>query len=95
MLLYQFFNFTIKKFMKKFYKYIAIVAIVAAAGFTAYSTQGNKLHLSSLAMENVEALANEETWVEYHLFPCLSSPGNECVMCESDRPRCSSQTYCR
>ena len=57
--------------MKKFYKYIAIVAIVAAAGFTAYSTKGKKLHLSSLAMENVEALANEETWVEYHLFPCL------------------------
>lgn len=47
--------------MKKFYKYIAVVAIVAAVGFTAYSTQGNKLHLSSLAMENVEALARGES----------------------------------
>lgn len=47
--------------MKKFYKYIAVVAIAATAGFTAYSTQGNKLHLSSLAIENVEALARGES----------------------------------
>lgn len=48
--------------MKKFYKYIAVVAIVAAAGFTAYSTQSYKLHLSGLAMENVEALARDELY---------------------------------
>ena len=47
--------------MKKIYKYMAVVAIVTAAGFTAYSTQGNKLHLSGLAMENVEALARGES----------------------------------
>ena len=49
------------EFMNKFYKSIAVVAIAAAAGFTAYSTQGNKLHLSSLAIENVEALARGES----------------------------------
>ncbi len=47
--------------MKKFYKYIAVVAIIAATGFTVYSTQSNKLHLSSLAIENVEALADGES----------------------------------
>ena len=58
--------------MKKFYKYIAVVAIVAAAGFTAYSTQGNKLHLSSLAMENVEALARGESGGGKRPISCAS-----------------------
>ena len=65
--------------MKKFYKYIAVVAIVAAAGFTAYSTQGNKLHLSSLAMENVEALANGESGSGYCTmhFACFDRYGQK------------------
>ena len=37
------------------------VAFVAVAGFTAYLSQSEKLHLSSLAMENIEALADDES----------------------------------
>lgn len=81
--------------MKKLYKMVAVVAIVAAAGITAYNTQRTKLHLSDIALENVEALASGESLLQFHLFPCISSPGNECVMCQSDRPTCPSATYCR
>ena len=73
--------------MKKFYKYIAVVTIVAAAGFTAYSTQGNKLHLSSLAMENVEALARGESGggadpnvsYGYELVDCWDKSGKNII----------------
>ena len=80
--------------MKKFYKYIAVIAIATAAGFTTYSTQGNKLHLSSLAIENVEALANEEYGMEYHLIPCPSFHGNECTTSQYNYPTCGTPTYC-
>ena len=46
--------------MKKVYKIVAVVAIVAAAGFTAYNAQANKMQLSTLALANVEALASGE-----------------------------------
>lgn len=46
--------------MKKIYKIVAVVAVVAAAGFIAYNAQSNKMQLSTLAIANVEALANGE-----------------------------------
>lgn len=88
MLLDQFFNFTIKKIMKKFYKYIAVVTIVAATGFTVYCTQENKLHLSSLAMENVEALDRGESYISSGIcygagphFTDVHCPGGYIICC--------------
>lgn len=46
--------------MKKICKIIAVVAIVAAAGFTVYDAQANKMQLSNLAMDNIEAIARGE-----------------------------------
>lgn len=74
---------------------MAVATIIVAVGMTVYNTQDKKLHLSSIALENVEALANGESLLQYHLFPCMSSPGNECVMSNSTRPTCPSATYCR
>lgn len=66
--------------MKKYYKYIAVIAIAVAVGFIAYSTQSNKLHLSSLAMENVEALARDELYddgiFDQDCDPCYTEYGN-------------------
>lgn len=46
--------------MKKIFKIVAVVAIVVTVGFTAYNAQTNELQLSSLAMDNVEAIARGE-----------------------------------
>ena len=47
--------------MRKLYKIIATVPIIATAGMAVYNTQGKKIHLSSIALENVEALADGES----------------------------------
>ncbi len=46
--------------MKKIYKMLAVVAIVSAAGVIAYNAQTDDLQMSSLAIENVEAIARGE-----------------------------------
>lgn len=51
--------------MKKIYKIVAVVAIVAAAGFITYNAQSDKMQLSTLAIDNVEALANGEVSFDY------------------------------
>lgn len=38
-----------------------VVAIVATTGIIAYNTQSKNLHLSGIAMENVEAIARGES----------------------------------
>ena len=73
--------------MKKIYKYMAVVAIVTAAGFTAYSTQSNKLHLSSLAIENVEALASDELY-DIGIFD------QDCSDCQTDLGSEGAFFYC-
>ncbi len=50
--------------MKKFYRIVSVVAIAAAAGVTAYNVQNDELRMSSLALENVEALARGESYME-------------------------------
>lgn len=49
--------------MKKMFKYVTVVVIVAV-GMTAYNMQNEKLHLSDIALENVEALARGEGGVD-------------------------------
>ncbi len=44
---------------------MAVVVIVAATGIIAYNTQSKKLHLSNIALENVEALARGESGGSY------------------------------
>ena len=80
---------------KNILKMTLAAAFVCAAGFTAYRAQTGAPELSGLALENVEALANDESkeW-GYHIFPCNHSPYNECVYSESDRPTCPSPSYC-
>lgn len=46
--------------MKKVYKIVAVVAIVAAAGLITYNAQSDKMQLSTLAMDNIEAIARGE-----------------------------------
>lgn len=41
-------------------KYVMVVAIVAVAGVTVYNTQMDESQMSSLAMENIEAIAHGE-----------------------------------
>ena len=43
--------------MKKIFKIVAVAAIVATVGVTSYNVQADELRVSSLAMDNVEALA--------------------------------------
>ena len=47
--------------MKKLYKMMAVVAMVAAIGFITYNAQKDDLQMSSLAMANIEALASGES----------------------------------
>lgn len=46
--------------MKKIYKIVAVVAVVAAVGFIAYNAQSNKMQFSTLALDNIEAIARGE-----------------------------------
>lgn len=46
--------------MKNRIKIVALVAIAAITGITVYNTQFEELQMSSLAMENVEAIASGE-----------------------------------
>lgn len=68
---------------------IAVVAIVAAAGFTAYNAQNEKLQMSSLAMDNIEAIARGEgsgcdfgTVVKDQYSHTLHCSGNGSLCCE-------------
>lgn len=65
--------------MKKLYKIVAVVAIVAAAGVTAYNAQTDESQMSSLAMKNVEALAHDEFYSEKIFYqncaPCKTRDG--------------------
>lgn len=72
---------------------VSIVAIIAS--YNIYMIQDD-VELSVLALANIEALAdNGETVNSYHLFPCLSSSGNECKFKKDpNRPECSSASYC-
>ncbi len=66
---------------EKLYKYM-VIAIVATTGIIAYNTQSKNLHLSGIAMENVEAIARGES----ENFDCI--PPYEkytCVYIESTR----------
>ena len=69
-------------------------AMKATAGWN-YQQSKQSEGLSELALVNVEALAVGEKPSLYHLFPCPSSWGNECVFPEnSERPTYYSPTYC-
>ncbi|KAB4464792.1 hypothetical protein GAN98_06410 [Bacteroides thetaiotaomicron] len=54
---------------KKLISMMAIVAVAIIAGYNVYTSQNN-VKLSSLALSNVEALAENE-WVTYY---CRMSP---------------------
>ena len=87
-------NLNFKQMKKKIFSIVATVAVVAAAG---WSYQQSKQYdgMSELVLANVEALAVGEKPSLYHLFPCPSSWGNECVFSEnSERPTCYGPTYC-
>lgn len=51
--------------MKKNFKIIMMVAMVVAAGFTTFNAQVEELQISSLAMENIEAIAGGEVSIPY------------------------------
>lgn len=54
--------------MKKTFKYVTVLVIVIA-GVTDYNTQNEKIHLSDIALENVEALARGESGGnDYHCY---------------------------
>ncbi len=59
--------------MKKIFKNIAMVAVVIATGYTAFNIQSEDVQLSSLTLENVEALASGEV-----SFPYLCGGSGRC-----------------
>ena len=93
---YLIINYLIYNIMKikKSFGLLAAVAVVAAAGWN-YQQCKQSEELSELALANVEALAIGEKPSLYHLFPCPSSWGNECVFSQNtERPTCYGPTYC-
>ncbi len=58
---------------------MSVAIIVAVAGMFVYSTQSKKLHLSCITMENVEALAHDESYSEKIFYqnsdPCKTWDG--------------------
>lgn len=75
---------------------ILIVAVVATfAGYNVYQSQRMEM-MSDLMLANVEALAWPEGSSPYRVFPCPSSPGNECKTSnDSNRNECYNLSYCR
>lgn len=64
--------------MKKIYKMMAVIAVIAVAGVTIYNPQGKRLHLSGIALKNIEALASGESGSGYctmHIA-CFDKYGN-------------------
>lgn len=51
--------------MKNVYKVMLVAAMAVAGGVTAYHAQTDELQLSSLALDNVEAIANGEVSIPY------------------------------
>ena len=48
---------------------MAVTIIIVAAGMITYNTQVEKIHLSSIALENVEPLARgESSGNDYHCY---------------------------
>lgn len=66
--------------MKNLFKKVAVIAIVAATGFTAYNVQ-KEVRMSSLTMDNVEALAYEESYSDKIFYqncdPCKTMDGDD------------------
>lgn len=46
--------------MKKVYKYIGVVTVIAVAVIVAYNSQKQSFTLSNIALENIEAIARNE-----------------------------------
>ena len=80
--------------MKKAIKFTLALAVVVAAGYTAYSSQIKTQTLNGVTLDNVEAIASGEDENRYKLCPCPSGPGSECTQSSQDRPTCPYPTYC-
>ena len=59
---------------KNILKWSFALAVVVAAGYTAYSSQ-NEIQLSGVSIDNVEALASGESGGKVH---CCPDPGDTC-----------------
>lgn len=81
--------------MRKIIKVTFIVALTSIAGYGIYNQ--NAKTVSDLMLTNIEALAwSEGSNSPYRVFPCPSSPGNECKTSNDPyRNECYSLSYCR
>lgn len=76
------------------FKIALVVAIAVVGGNNVFNAQKSE-SLSDVALANVEALAmDESSKYEYRLYPCPDSYGNQCGLSNSERPICSSVSYC-
>ncbi len=75
-------------------KWSFALAVVVAAGYTAYTSQTKTQKLNGITLDNVEAIASGEDENRYKLCPCPSRPGSECRSSSQDRPTCPYPTYC-
>lgn len=70
--------------MKKYLKHIAIAAIVVTISSITYNSQKTTFMLSKIALENIEAIANNEIDPECP-NGCLAKDGPGCY-CRGDYP---------
>ena len=73
---------------------LAIFVVAVIGGINVFNVQHVE-GLSDVALANVEALAmDESSKYEYRLYPCPDSYDNQCGLSNSERPICSSVSYC-
>ncbi|WP_307758215.1 NVEALA domain-containing protein [uncultured Mediterranea sp.] len=82
--------------MNKVIKKVAFFAtIVTVAGYGVYVNQTKGNEMSDVMLENVEALAWEESDTPYRIIPCAHAPWNECRTSSNNQyEKCGFLSYC-
>ena len=81
--------------MKNIFKFALASVVVAFAGFGIYQNMPQEKTLSDFALENIEALTDDENLVLFRFHPCPKGPGSECrTSNDTQRVPCYKITYC-
>lgn len=73
--------------------FIALLGIVA--GYNTYLSQNNRVSLSKVMLDNIEALATENGSEKLYSYPCNRGYGAQCIPPNGTTgPSCSTKSYC-
>lgn len=70
------------------------MATLAIVGFAHSKANTHEIELSSLQMENIEALTSGEDPFRLKIIPCLRTTYNECQPSNLSYPSCSHRSSC-